>query len=63
MKKRMSKLVIALNCIAGIVFLFSLCAIDSDTNLFYITAIISFAWLAFISYKYGYLGGDSYDVD
>lgn len=63
MRKRLSIPVIVMNYIAAIVFLLSVCAMDSDTNLFYVTAIISGAWLAFVAYKCGLLGGDIHDVD
>ncbi len=44
-KRKHKKPVVILNYIMGIVFLFSVCALDSDTNLFLITSMVSALWL------------------
>lgn len=59
MKKRKLKApIVALNYIAGIVFMISICGLDSDTNLFHYTTAISGAWLVAMGCITGVIGGD-----
>ena len=58
MKKILSSLFKVLNVIALIVFMFSICALDSDTYFFYYSTAISFVWLIIAGYKSGIFGGE-----
>lgn len=58
MKKILSSLFKVLNVIALIVFMVSVCALDSDTYFFYYSTAISFAWLIIAGYKSGIFGGE-----
>lgn len=48
------------NMIAGVVFLFSVCAIDSDSNIFFASALISAIWLFTSAWRHGLIGGEAY---
>lgn len=52
-----------LNVIALIVFMISVCALDSDTYFFYYSTAISFAWLIIAGYKSGIFGGECDEFD
>lgn len=63
-KRRLKKPVVILNYIMGIVFLFSVCALDSDTNLFLITSMVSALWLFIMGVISGELEiGGRYGLD
>ena len=59
MKKRKLKApIVALNYIAGIVFLISICGLDSETYFFINATVISGAWLVFMGCITGVIGGE-----
>ena len=58
MKKRKLKApIVALNYLAGIVFMISICGLDSETYIFHYATVISGAWLAFMGCITGVIGG------
>jgi hypothetical protein len=62
MKRRKLKApIVALNYIAGIVFMISICGLDSVTYFFHYAMGISGAWLVFMGCITGVIGGE-YDV-
>ena len=51
-----NKILLTITAIMAIIFLISLCCVDSDTYLFYFAALGSGAWLALFAYANGLIG-------
>ena len=59
MKKRKLKApFVALNYIAGIVFMISICGLDSESYFFINATVVSGAWLIFMGCITGVIGGE-----
>ncbi len=58
MKKILNVLFNFISILALVVFMFSICALDSDTYFFYWSTAISFTWLVVAGFKSGVIGGE-----
>ena len=52
-KKTKKKLLNAITAFAGLIFIFSVSAVDSDSWIPFITLIVSGAWLALVAWANG----------